>query len=202
MRAARAQMAGRFEHHRRHLVEARRLAEATGEPSALLAVRGSEVQARRMRGERGDADTTDILPVFEPIPGAAALLTIPQVPGREAEVRAAFAAAPEASLAGWVAFTGLGVRLADAALFAGDPAWLAKLYGWLAPHAARNGTWGGVGLCCEGPVSRWLCQLSGIPLAKVRVMRDVSGSFFGLTGAHRSFMPACSGVLPPLRWLQ
>jgi hypothetical protein len=34
------------------------------------------------------------------------------------------------------------------------------VYGWLSPLAGRSATWGGAGLACEGPLSRWLCSLA------------------------------------------
>jgi hypothetical protein len=46
------------------------------------------------------------------------------------------------------------------ALFVGERALLAKVYGWILPAAGRNGTWAGAGMCSEGPVARWLCRLA------------------------------------------
>lgn len=161
MHAARAQMEGRFSDFERKLAEARRLALAAAGRHPLLATSASALVAERQRGRLDLALPAEVMPVFTPIPGAAALFGIPRVPGQEARVHSAFLAAPEASLAGWAAaWTAFGIWLADMALFVGDPALVAKVYGWLLPSAGRTGTWAGAGMCSEGPVARWLCKLA------------------------------------------
>jgi tetratricopeptide (TPR) repeat protein len=161
MHAARAQMEGRFSDCERGLDEARRLALAAGVPHPLLATSASMAVAERQRGKLELALPPEVMPVFTPIPGAAALFGIPRVPGQESRVASAFLAAPEDSLAGWARhWTAFGIWLADMALFVGDRALVAKVYGWLLPSAGRTGTWAGAGMCCEGPVARWLCRLA------------------------------------------
>ena len=161
MRAARAQMEGRFSDCAQKLAEARQLALAAAGRHPLLATSANALVAERQRGRLDLALPSEVLPVFTPIPGAAALFGIPRVPGQEPRVHSAFLAAPEASLAGWAAaWTAFGIWLADMALFVGDDALVARVYGWLAPAAGRTGTWAGAGMCSEGPVTRWLCKLA------------------------------------------
>jgi tetratricopeptide (TPR) repeat protein len=161
MHAARAQLEGRFSDCEQKLAEARQLALAAAGRHPLLATSANALVAERQRGRLELALPPEVLPVFTPIPGAAALFGIPRVPGQEPRVHSAFLAAPEASLAGWAAaWTAFGIWLADMALFVGDDALVAKVYGWLAPAAGRTGTWAGAGMCSEGPVTRWLCKLS------------------------------------------
>src|SRR5690606_25496546 len=141
--------------------EARRLAEAAGDRFAQLAASASELQAQRLRGRSELPVPAELMPAFAPIPGAAALFGIPRVAGNEAQTLSALSAAPEESLARWSAtWTAFGVWVAESALFAGEPGLMAKVYDWLVPVAGRNGAWGGAGMCCEGPVSRWLSRLA------------------------------------------
>lgn len=161
MRAARAQMEGRFSDYERELAEARRLAQAAGGGNALLAPAIHAIIGERQRGRQGLAMPSAALTPFAPIPGAAALFAIPRVPGQETRVLGALLAAPEASLSSWArSWTAFGIWLAEMALFAGDRNLIEKAYEWVLPAAARNGAWGGLGVCCEGPVPRWLCRLA------------------------------------------
>jgi hypothetical protein len=197
MRAARAQMEGRFAACERELAEARRLALAAGGRNPLLPTSANELVAERQRGRLDLAPPAEVMPIFTPIPGAAALFAIPRVPGQESRVESAFLAAPEASLAAWaVSWTAFGIWLADTALFAGDRGLIAKVYGWLLPAAGRTGTWAGAGMCCEGPVARWLCKLA----ARLERWDDAERHFQdALACATRMGMRPCAAQLK-LEW--